>query len=120
MEDGTVVVGGIAIDGAKDLAGGDIVALLDVALGEVAIDGDVGAMTDEDIEEAIELEHSGYLAVEDGTGLGSWLALDIDAFVVERHIAKTCHIVLTIMAHYNIRGGDGHRQLTSVTGKVGR
>ena len=119
MEDGAVVVGRIAIYCTQDLTGSDIVALLDIALGEVAIDRDIGTMSHQDIEQAIELEDCRYLAVEDGTGLGSGLALYVDAFVVEGDIAKPCHIVLTIMAHDDIRGGDGHRQLASVRGEVG-
>ena len=41
MEDRTVIVGGIAIDCTKHLLGAYIIALLDIALGKVAIDGDI-------------------------------------------------------------------------------
>ena len=45
VKDSTVIVGSIAIDGTKHLLGAYIVALLDIALGEVAIDGDIRAVT---------------------------------------------------------------------------
>ena len=107
VEDSAIVVGGIAEDGTENLLGGYIIALLNIGLREVTIDGDVGAVANEDIEESVELEDSSHLAVEDGTSLGSGLTLNVYTLIVEGNIAQASYIVLSVTAYDDVGTRDG-------------
>ena len=114
VQDGAAVVRGVGEDFAEALPGLHLVARLDGSGREVAVDGDVGAVADEDVEQAVQLEHGGHLAVEDGAGLCAGLALDVDALVVQLHAAQAFDGVLAVAAGDDVRAADGHGQAAAV------
>lgn len=114
VEHGAAVVRTVGENLPDGLFGGDIIPLLDGGGREVAIDGNVVAMTDEDVEQAVQLEDRRHLAVEDGTRLRAGLALNIDALVVQLDIAQALHGILAVVTGDDIGIRNGYRQFASV------
>ena len=75
-------------------------------------------MADKYIEETVQLEDSRYLSVENGPCLRTGLALNVDAFIVQLHIAESLYGVLTVTARDDIWSGDRHGQLAPVVDKT--
>ncbi len=91
---------------------------MDADATEIAVDGDVAAVAHHDRHGAAEAEHGTDLAVENATGLGSGLAADVDALVVEGDILQTFDIVLAKVADNAVGAGDGHGQTAAVALEV--
>ena len=118
MEQGGAAPGGVGADGAEGLEGGDFVALAHEHLREVAVDGDVAAMSHEDMVEPAELEDGHHAPGKDGAGLCAGLALDVDAFAVEAYAAESGYVVLTEVAHHDAGAREGHGQASAMGGEV--
>ena len=93
MQYGAAVVGSVGEDLSDGLLGGDVIALLHGSGGQVAVDGDIIAVADEDVEQAVQFEDGGNLSVEDGTGLRSRFALDVNTFIVQLDIAQALYCI---------------------------
>ena len=94
--------------GSEDLTCADALPLADADRPQVAIDGDIGTMTNHDeILSAIAIDGTDF-AVVDATGLTAGRAFDVDAFVVEFDVAESFHLVLSEVADNLIRSGNGH------------
>ena len=77
----------IASDSAKRLTGRYPLAIDDTDGSQIRIDGEVGAVRDDDHHGAIIAKDRRHLAVEYAMGVSARLAFDLDALVVERDIS---------------------------------
>jgi len=99
---------------AEYVAALNLLSFGDDGAGEVAIDGNVAAVTDKDIASASKLEDAGDNSVEDGTGTGSGTANVVCAFVVQLHILHARHSIEAEATAHHILSRDGHRQTAFV------
>ena len=100
----------VVCDGAEYVTGTYFLSFLYDGAGEVAIDGDVAAVTNKYVACAGELEDTGDDAVEDGTGTGSRAADVVCSFIVELDILHARHVVDAETVAQHILSGDGDWQ----------
>ena len=87
MEDGRVAIVGVREDAAEGLAGGDLVAGLDIDLAQVAVHRQVVAVAHDDgVVVARESEDARYCPVEDGAGIGSGRGLDVNTAIIRADV----------------------------------
>ena len=96
--------------GAEDVAGTHLLPLGNNGTRQVAIDGNVAAVTNQNVASACKLEDAGNNPVEDSTSAGSGTANIVRALVVELHTLHTRHIIQPEAATHHILSRDGHWQ----------
>ena len=104
----------VVCDGAEYVAGTYFLSFLHDGAGEVAIDGDVTAVTNQYVACAGELEDAGDDAVEDGTCTGSGTADVVCSFIVELDILHARHVVDAETVAQHVLSGDGNGQTAFV------
>ena len=108
------VAAAVVCDGAEDVLCAHFLPFGDDGAGEVAIDGDVASVADEDVACACELEDAGDDAVEDGASSGTRSADEVRAFVVELYVLHAWNIVDSEAAAQHVLPCDGYRQASLV------
>ena len=102
------ITGSILLHFTDFLTGLHLVAFPYTDGGKVTIDGDIVAMTNQDIIQAVVLEDGGHFPIENGTCLGTVLATDVNALVVQTHVLG--HSILSVSSHDDVWTGNRHRQ----------
>ena len=95
---------------SEDVSRLHLLPLLDNCAGEIAIDGDITAVTHKDMTGTCKLENAGHDTIEDSTSTGSRTTDVVRAFVVELDILHARHVVDAEAAAQHVLVGDGHRQ----------
>ena len=119
VEHGLVAVFGVGVDAADGLAGGDAVAGFDVDFAEVAVDGEVAAVADDDVVVvAWQDEDARDGALEDGPGVGAFRGADVDAVVRGADVGPALVAVATEALDDFVAAVEGEGQAAAVGGEV--
>ena len=96
------------MDCSQHITGTYQTAFLDTHCRQVTINGDIASMTYQHIGQAIILEDSRNFTVKDSTGIGTRLSFNIHSLIVQLHITKSFHLILSIMSYHHVWSGNWH------------
>ena len=86
--------------------------------GQVAIDGDIAAVTYHDDHGAAEAEDTADLTIEDAASLGAALTFNINALIVQCDVMQALYVILSKMANDAVGASDRHGQTAAVALEV--
>ena len=119
MKDGGIATLRIGEYLSDSLTGADFIACLYIYLAQVAVYGQVITMTyDDGIIVAGHYEYTGYFAIEDGTGFGSGICLNVDTAVVGAYVFQFLMLLFAEGSDDRITSGYREGQAATVAGEV--
>ena len=104
----------ISMDFSQHITGTYQATFLNTYSRQVTINGNITSMTYQHISQANVLEDSRHLTIKNSTGIGSRLSFDIHSLIIQFHITKPLHLILSIMSHHHIWSGNWHGKNTFI------